>query len=108
MKKGTDSGSKSAGSTAAAAVNSTVVEVIEAKSTVDNEELQQADAVDDRPLPSFVLTGLVYSADNNGLALINNKIVRQGSSVEGARLEKVEPNSVTLNFYGKTIVLRRR
>lgn len=53
---------------------------------------------------NFVLNGIFYS-DNNGYALVNNQIVRELDSVDGAKVNKITENSVELDNQGKIITL---
>lgn len=61
-----------------------------------------------KPTPSLILTGIVFSEDGNSLALINNRIVRVGGSVDGAILKEVRSDQVELSFEGEKIILRSR
>jgi len=53
---------------------------------------------------SFILNGIFFS-DNNSYALINNQIVRENDSVDGAKVKTISLNTVELNRGGKTITL---
>lgn len=55
-------------------------------------------------LPSFVLNGLFFSG-NDGYALVNNQIVREGDVVDGAEVERIIDNAVELKCQGKEIKL---
>ena len=55
----------------------------------------------------FVLSGIFFS-QNEGYALINNKIVKNGDKVGGAVVKKVGLDEVELEQEGKTIKLYNR
>lgn len=61
----------------------------------------------DVPEAAFVLNGIFFS-DNDGYALINNQIVRENESVDGARVTKITANTVELNNQEKPIILSTR
>lgn len=54
--------------------------------------------------PNFLVSGIVYSAQDS-YCLINEKVVRVGESIQGAKLAKVTPEEVTLDFHGEKIVI---
>ncbi|MDD5018863.1 MAG: general secretion pathway protein GspB [Candidatus Omnitrophica bacterium] len=84
---------------AAPAVPAPVVEVL--KTSVPAEP---ASAL---PIPSLSLSGILYS-DNERLALINGKVVPEGGTVDGVRVEKIGSDEVELSFEGQKIILRSR
>lgn len=53
---------------------------------------------------SLVLNGIFFSGDE-GCALINNQIVKQGDLIEGATVKQISLNEVELEFEGSTIKL---
>ena len=57
--------------------------------------------------PSLVLSGVFFS-ENEGYALINNRILRQGDTIDGARLIKVGLDAVELEFNGETFKITAR
>jgi type II secretory pathway component PulC len=57
-----------------------------------------------KPEKNFILNGIFFS-DNDGYALVNNQIVRENDSVDGAKVEKVSANTVELNDEGQVITL---
>ncbi|MCX5669072.1 MAG: hypothetical protein NTX89_03000 [Candidatus Omnitrophica bacterium] len=60
---------------------------------------------ENKPLESsFVLNGIFFSA-NDSYALINNQIVRENDSVNGAKVGLITANSVQLDNAGQTITL---
>jgi hypothetical protein len=50
----------------------------------------------------FVLNGVFFS-DNIGFALINNHIVKEGDSIEGAVIQKITMDEVDLSINGSTV-----
>lgn len=60
-------------------------------------------------VPVFVLEGIIYSEQGQGsAALIDGKVVPEGTLIKGARVEKITPETVELSFEGKPITLRAR
>ena len=57
-----------------------------------------------KPEKNFILNGIFFS-DNDGYALVNNQIIRENDSVDGAKVEKITANTVELNNEGKIITL---
>lgn len=57
-----------------------------------------------KPLPQFVLNGVFFSQDQ-GYALINNRIVKEGDVVEGALVLRITLEEVVLEHAGSTIKL---
>ncbi|MDD5408958.1 MAG: hypothetical protein PHC71_02575 [Candidatus Omnitrophica bacterium] len=57
-----------------------------------------------KPEKKFVLNGIFFS-DDNGYALVNNQIVKENDSVEGAKVEKITVDTVEINNEGKIITL---
>lgn len=60
-----------------------------------------------KTLPTLKLTGILVS-DNGNIALINGRVVPEGSTVDGAVVKKVTNDTVELSFEGQKIVLRSR
>lgn len=56
------------------------------------------------PQPSLVLNGVFFS-ENQGYALINNQIVKEGDLVEGALVLRITLEEVELKYRGSTIKL---
>ncbi|MDO9572721.1 MAG: hypothetical protein Q7J37_02420 [Candidatus Omnitrophota bacterium] len=56
------------------------------------------------PQANFVLSGIFFS-DNDSYALVNNKIVRENDSVDGARVKTITANTVELDSGGMLITL---
>lgn len=55
----------------------------------------------------WVLSSILYSRDRKH-AIINNKLVRKGDLIKGARVIQLQPDSVRLLAKGKTIELSLR
>ena len=54
--------------------------------------------------PSLVLNGIFFS-EEEGYALINNQILREGESIGGAILKRINAEDVELEFDGSTVKL---
>lgn len=54
--------------------------------------------------PNFVLNGIFFS-DEQGYALVNNQIVMEHDTVEGAVVKRISMNEVELDFQGTPIKL---
>lgn len=54
---------------------------------------------------TFVLTG-VFIADGEKCALINNKIVKEGDTLSGARVKSIELDKVELQYAGSTLEIK--
>ena len=54
--------------------------------------------------PSFTLNGVFFSEDE-GYALINNRIVKKGDKIEGATIVQISLDEVDLEFGGSIIKL---
>ncbi len=54
--------------------------------------------------PAWVLNSILYSSERKH-AIINNKLVKKGDFIAGAKLVRVEPQSVRLIAKGKIIDL---
>jgi type II secretory pathway component PulC len=68
---------------------------------------EEAVAVAEKPLPTLKLGGILFSSDEGAsMALINGKVVREGATIEGARLVKVSTEKVELEFEGRKISIR--
>ena len=57
------------------------------------------------PRPNLLLSGLVFQTPQDSYCIINDKIVKVGDSIDGARLNRVTPNEAVLDFHGEKIVL---
>lgn len=51
-------------------------------------------------LSNFTLNGIVYDTDDSW-AIINNRMVRTGDALDGAKIISIEPQKVVLNFEGE-------
>ncbi len=54
---------------------------------------------------AWVLSSILYSTQRKH-AIINNKLVKKGDIINGARLVRLRPDSVRLNLKGKSIDLK--
>jgi type II secretory pathway component PulC len=61
-----------------------------------------------RQTPSSLVLSGVFFSENEGYALINNRILKQGDTIDGARLIKVGLDAVELEFKGETFKLTAR
>ena len=61
----------------------------------------------EKPLPSLTLSGILFG-ENGSFALINGKIIREGATINGAKLEKVSSDKAELSYEGRKIILRAR
>ncbi len=57
------------------------------------------------PRPNLALTGVMVSGRNDSYCILNDRVVKVGESVQGARLTRVTPDTVELEFQGERIVL---
>jgi hypothetical protein len=55
-------------------------------------------------LPTLILNGVFFSQDE-GYALVNNQIVKEGDLVDGARVKQITLDTVELDFQGSVIKL---
>ena len=54
--------------------------------------------------PPFVITGVFFS-ENQGYAIINDRVVKQGDVIEGAMVERINADGVELKYEGTLIKL---
>ena len=59
------------------------------------------------PPPAFTLSGIFYD-DKLPCALIDNKIVKEGDVISGAKVIRIMPNGVKLEFEGEAFELTTR
>jgi len=57
--------------------------------------------------PELVLNGIFFSGQD-GYALINNQIVREGDSIEGLKVTKISADTVELDNQGERVTLSTR
>ncbi len=67
----------------------------------------QAPSQETLPSPILVLNGIFFSQEE-GYALINNQIVKEGDEVNGAKVKKISMDEVELNALGSSIKLSYR
>jgi len=68
-----------------------------------NAEMEEAKMPPPQP-PSLVLNGLFFSG-NEGYAIINNQIVREGDIIDGAQVKHISMSNVELDFQGQELNL---
>ena len=61
--------------------------------------------VQEKSYPNLLLNGIFYDGQQY-YAIINNKILKEGESIEGARLIRILSNRVELEFEGRPISLK--
>jgi len=54
--------------------------------------------------PLFVVSGIFFS-ENQGFAIINDRVVKEGDAVEGAKVERISADGVKLKYEGVVIEL---
>jgi len=74
--------------------------VAQPQSQSESQEL----VVQEPTAPELVLNGVFFS-DEGGYALINNRIVKEGDSIEGVKLVKIYADSVEMDNHGSKIKL---
>jgi hypothetical protein len=62
-----------------------------------------APAVDES---KYKLSGIMKDPDGKYVAVLNSRVVYEGYYVDGATVEKIEPDRVTLDVKGQKVVLR--
>ncbi|MFA7073787.1 MAG: hypothetical protein WC234_01200 [Endomicrobiaceae bacterium] len=58
-----------------------------------------------RELPSIVLEGIMYEA-KNPIVIIEGKLYPEGSVYKGAKIVRIDQNSININFYGKKYTIK--
>lgn len=76
-------------------------------SSVSKQTTQAPSAPKGASDKNYVINGIFFS-DGESYALINNIIVKQGDTVDGALVKRIEPNEVELDTGGKPIILHCR
>lgn len=67
-------------------------------------EEKSAPEPEPKPDPELTLNGAYFQRDE-GYALINNRIVKTGDTIQGAIVKEIGLEKVTLEFEGRTITL---
>lgn len=78
------------------------------KAIEGTQEQKEDSARGVRPMPSINLSGIIFDEQKGGLALINGKIVKEGYTIDGIKLERVYSDKVEMSFEGKKFILRSR
>ncbi len=75
------------------------INLIEQKATISGKtgRVLKGGAVTDEFLPNFTLNGIIYDTDNSW-AIVNNKMVKTGDVLDGARIVSILPQKVVLIF----------
>ncbi len=76
------------------------------KETLKNETPPQK-FPEEATLPSLFLNGVFFS-ENEGYALINNRILKVGDTIEGAEVKEITLDSVELKFKDRGISISTR
>jgi len=58
----------------------------------------------ERITPLFIVSGVFFS-ENQGYAIINDRVVKQGAVIEGAMVERINADGVQLKYEGVAIEL---
>jgi hypothetical protein len=84
---------------------------VESQNTVTlplNTPLRPVEEEKPAPFPDPLLTlNGVYFQKNEGYALINNRILKVGNTIQGATVKEIILDKVTLEFEGRIITLRQ-
>lgn len=59
----------------------------------------------EREIPKMVLNG-IFASGTGSYCLINNRIVREGDTILGVKVVRIESNKVVLDAFGKEMILR--
>jgi hypothetical protein len=54
--------------------------------------------------PNLLLSGIVFSSENS-YCILNDKVVKVGEEISGARLVSIQSDSVTIDFQGQAITI---
>jgi hypothetical protein len=65
---------------------------------------EETDKAAEVAVPKFTVEGVIRSSNFNQ-AIINNKVVKIGDVIEGAKVVSIEKAGITLLFYDKQIIL---
>lgn len=80
------------------------VNIIQKETDLPSQTLEVSAETQKPLLPSLILNGVFFS-ENEGYALINNKIAKVGDVIEGATLKRITLEEVDLDFQGLEIKL---
>lgn len=86
------------------------IEVVEKPSAPEIQApiaTKKTSAPSDAVAPPMVLTGILFSKDGS-LALIDGKVVPEGGTIGGAKVERIGAEEVELSYAGRTFILRSR
>jgi hypothetical protein len=80
--------------------------VIEAKVEESSQEAPPVMVEPPKELPSLNLAGILYSPSGGSYALINGRVVPEGSKTQGVTVTKVLRDKVELMFEGRKFTMR--
>lgn len=82
------------------------INLIERKTTILDKmgRVLKGGAITDEFMSNFSLNGIIYDADNSW-AIINNKMVKTGDVLDGAKVVSISPQKVVLLFKKETFDL---
>jgi hypothetical protein len=69
-----------------------------------NENLLLPPETQEQTTPLFVVSGVFFS-ENQGFAIINDRVVKEGDVIEGATVERINADGVKLKYEGVVIEL---
>ena len=69
-----------------------------------NDNLLLPPETQERTTPLFVVSGIFFS-ENQGFAIINDRVVKEGDLIEGAKVERISADGVKLKYEGVVIEL---
>lgn len=68
-------------------------------------EINRATAVEEKiSLPAFTIQGLIWGV-NTPCAIVNNKVVRQGDSIDEVKISEIRKEGIDLLYKGKKFYL---
>lgn len=59
----------------------------------------------EREIPHLVLNG-IFTSGSGSYCLINNRIIREGETILGVKVVRIDSNKVVLDAFGKEMILR--
>lgn len=68
---------------------------------------QPAPSVSGPKMPNLTLNGIMYR-EEDPQAIINNYILKEGETINGARIIKIKPDVIILDYEGAEVILKLR